>query len=201
VLNWPPYFVLDMNPTALLPAGWEADVQLLAEGIDRQKLVTAPSPEPADGESWSFSVVTGDRVQAQLDWLWRLYHGQFRAFASERFGAALYPANRLDATTTLNVLEGRGAGNEWHRDTNPVSGLFFATSLAPGDGGALQFRSPDGQFSEIRPYAGLFVCFDGSCEHQVAPLLAATRRLSFPMTYYSSAVDQPFANENNRYEL
>jgi hypothetical protein len=35
----------------------------------------------------------------------------------------------------------------------------------------------------------------------VAPLLTATRRLSFPMTYYASADDQPFASENNRYTV
>lgn len=44
---------------------------------------------------------------------------------------------------------------------------FFATSLEPGDGGALQFRAPDGRFCEIQPRAGVFVCFDGLCEHQV----------------------------------
>ncbi len=200
-MRWPPFFVMDLNPMELLPSGWKEGVDLLSRSSDCQILISEPSPEPANGESWSFSVVTGDRLRAQLDWLWALYHGQFKAFASEHFGATLYPANRLDATTTLNILEGRGAGNEWHNDANPVSGLFFATSLNEGDGGELQFRSSDGQFAEIRPRAGLFVCFNGSCDHQVAPLKTATRRLSFPMTYYASAEDQPFANENNRYQL
>lgn len=200
-MHWPPYFALDLNPTGLLPSGWEAQVDALSRGPDTQILADLPSPGSTDAERWSFSVVTGDRVRGRLDWLWRLYHGLFRQFASESFDAALYPANRLDATTTLNILEGRGAGNEWHRDANPVSGLFFATTLLPGEGGELQFRSSDGRFCEIRPGAGVFVCFDGSCEHQVAPLNAATRRLSFPMTYYASAEDQPFANENNRYEI
>jgi hypothetical protein len=198
-MNWPPFFALDLNPMGLLPMGWDVEVDALSRGPDTQVLTTAESPGSTEAERWSFSVVTGDRVRDRLDWLWQLYHGHFRIFASQSFGVELYPANRLDATTTLNILEGRGAGNEWHRDSNPVSGLFFATSLEPGDGGELQFRSSDGRFCEIRPSAGVFLCFDGSCEHQVAPLQTATRRLSFPMTYYTSAEDQPFANENNRY--
>jgi hypothetical protein len=198
-MNWPPFFTLDLDAMGLLPLGWDIEVDALSRGSDVQILTEAVTLGSTEAGRWSFSVVTGDRIRERLDWLWRLYHGHFRNFASESFGTALYPANRLDATTTLNILEGRGAGNEWHRDANPVSGLFFATSLEPGEGGELQFRSSDGRFCEIRPRAGLFVCFDGSCEHQVAPLQTATRRLSFPMTYYASAEDQPFANENNRY--
>jgi hypothetical protein len=75
---------------------------------------------------------------------------------SESFGAALHPANRADATTTLNILVGRGAGTEWHRDANPVSSLLFATSLQPDNGGEFQFRPSDGQLCEIRPRAGVF---------------------------------------------
>lgn len=200
-MRWPPYFTLDLNPTGLLPPGWDTEVDALSRGSDKQILADLPSHGSTNAERWSFSVVTGDRVRERLDWMWRLYHGRFRQFASDSFGTALYPSNRLDATTTLNILEGCGAGNEWHRDANPVSGLFFATSLQPSDGGELQLRASDGRFCEIRPRAGVFVCFNGTCDHQVAPLKTATRRLSFPMTYYASAQDQPFANENNRYEI
>ena len=200
-MNWPPFFALNVNPLGLLPLAWEIEVDALSSGPDVQILTAAASPGSTVPGRWRFSVVTGDRIRESLGWLWQLYHGRFRNFASESFGTTLYPANRLDATTTLNILEGRGAGNDWHRDANPVSGLFFATSLEPDEGGELQFRSSDGRFCEIRPRAGVFVCFDGSCEHQVAPLQTPTRRLSFPMTYYASAQVQPFANENNRYEF
>lgn len=53
----------------------------------------------------------------------------------------------------------------------------------------------------MRPIPGLFVCFPGPAEHRVAPLLAPGTRLAFAMTYYTSADDQPFASEVERYEL
>jgi 2OG-Fe(II) oxygenase superfamily len=199
-MTWPPFFEMDLTERGLLPSGWAHDVESLAASTHRQ-IIAEALPDSTDHENWTFSVVTGDHVRENLDWLWALYHGIFRDFASAKFGVPLYPANRLDATTTLNILAGPGARNEWHRDANPVSGLFYATSLAEGDGGELQFRSPDGQLCEVRPRAGHFVCFEGSCDHQVAPLRRKVRRLSFPMTYYSSIEDQPFANENNRYEI
>ena len=200
-MNWPPFFLLDLNPLDLLPANWIKNIDEVATGPYRQTLITDPSPAANGGGSWSFSVVTGDLIREQIKWLWQFYHGAFKQFAGDSFGFELYPSKRLDATITLNILDGCGAGNIWHNDANPVSGLFFASTLAEDEGGELQFRSSDGRFCEIRPRAGNFVCFDGSCEHQVAPLKTAVRRLSFPMTYYRSAEDQPFANENNRYVI
>lgn len=200
-MTWPPFFEMDLTATGLLPSGWTHDVDSLAASTHRQVIAHETLLGSPDDEDWSFSVVTGDHVRENLTWLWTLYHGIFRDFASAKFGVPLYPANRLDATTTLNILAGPGAGNDWHRDANPVSGLFFATSLSHGDGGELQFRSLDGQFCEIRPRAGHFICFEGSCDHQVVPLRSMARRLSFPMTYYTSIENQPFASENNRYEI
>lgn len=198
---WPPYFLLDINQLDLLPNDWCEKVEAVATGPFQQMLITEKSFDAADEGNWSFSVVTGDIIQNQLNWLWQLYHHTFRRFANENFGFKLYPSNRLDATITLNILRGSGAGNIWHTDANPVSGLFFATTLSADEGGELQFRSSDGRFCEIRPRAGTFVCFDGLCEHQVAPLKKAVSRLSFPMTYYRSDTDQPHANENNRYVI
>lgn len=199
-LLWPPYFVWDLAAEGLLPQDWEREIAGFLAQETQHRLITEASPGAGHDEIWSFSVVTAPAIRERLGWLWKLYHGQLRRFASDSFDVPLFPSNRLDATITLNILEGRGAANIWHRDANPVSGLFFATSLAEDDGGELQFRSSDGRFAEICPRAGLFVCFRGSCEHQVAPLLGRERRLAFPMTYFTSATDQPFASENNRYE-
>lgn len=200
-MNCPPFFEMDLTATALLPSGWAHDVNALAASTHRQVIANGTLPGSPDNESWSFSVVTGQHVRESLGWLWMLYHGIFRDFASTNFGVPLYPANRLDATTTLNILSGHGAGHDWHQDANPVSGLFFATALEKGQGGALQFRSPDGELREVRPRAGLFVCFPGRCDHRVEPLRGFAERISFPMTYYTSPEHQPFASENNRYVI
>lgn len=201
---WPPFFVLDLfapdiEPQAIFPPTWQQDVMALSYGDACHQLIPEPSDKSPDRAEWTFSVVTAPDIRSSLGWLWKLYHGQFRRFAIESHGIPLFPSNRLDATLTLNILDGHGASNIWHRDANPVSGIFYPVSLTEDEGGELQFRSSCGRLAAIQPRAGLFVCFRGDCEHRVAPLRGTARRLAFAMTYFTSDIDQPFANENNRY--
>ncbi len=182
---------IDANP--LLPPAWKQEVAGLADGPDLISLIAE--------DDWQFCVVTGNIVTRRLDWLWRLYHGAFREFASTAFGRDLVPSNRRDATVTLNLLSGFGATNLWHSDTCAVTGVLFATTHEEGQGGTLQFRDEAETVSEIRPIAGHFVCFRGSVEHRVAPLQIDDKRISFPMTFYESADSQAFASPGERYTL
>jgi len=191
--------VFDAAAAGLLPSGWQDELAVLAHSDEVQVLEVRPFDADSGQDPWRFSVLTADRTSLQLDWLWHLYHGEFRGFASECFGRPLYPSNRCSATTTLNLLEGLGAGNEWHRDAIPVTGGCFGSTLMPDQGGQLQVRGADGAMEELAVRAGVFVCFAGPLEHRVAPLLAPLVRLAVPMTYYDSVEDQPFANESDRY--
>ncbi len=190
-----------LDASALLPPGWQAQVETVAQSAE-MLVLEEHLHAPASGLGpWLFAVLPADLASQRFDWLWRLYHGAFQDFASERFGQRLFPANRRSATITLNRLTGLGAGNDWHRDANPVTGVFYATSLSAGEGGQLQVRSEQGVVEELVVSAGTFVCFSGPLEHRVAPLLVAGERLAVAMTYYTSIEDQPFASAHDRYEV
>lgn len=196
-MSWRPYFTFDLEALGLLPGGWRSAVEALADGPDVLDIITGEVS--ADGAAWRFSILQGGPVRAALPWFWDLYHGRMRQFASESFGRPLFPSNRLESTTSLNILSGAGATNDWHRDANPVTGVLFATTLSEVEGGCLEFREADGRTCALQPRAGTFVCFAGPCDHRVAPISHECRRLALPMTYYDSVEDQPFASEGQRY--
>lgn len=192
---WPPFHQLDLAEAGLLPPGWLDDVEAAARGPDRQLIEKGV----VDGERWRFTLLPGDLVRERIGWTRDLYHGPLRDFASERYGRTLFPANRLSATVSLNILAGRGAGHGWHTDMNPVTGILFATTLGEGEGGVLEFRAPDGRTASLRPHAGLFLAFVGPVSHRVTPLTVPGPRLALPMNYYNSAADQPEESPLGRY--
>lgn len=183
----------DVQAAGLLPADWQDEIAALASGSGRQRLIEMTK----GGDSWTFDVVPADVVIQQLGWLSLLYNGALRSFASTAFKCALLPARRRSATVTLNLLAGIGATNEWHSDSNSVTGVLYVTSLTPDDGGQLEFR--DGP--ALCPRAGQFVCFAGGREHRTAPLRRDVQRLALAMTYYAEAADQSAANAGDIYTL
>ena len=197
-MHWPPYFTLDLAALGLLPADWEAQVRAGATAPERVTVATPGMPSPDDGQ---FSILAGTDVRARFGWLWDLYHRPIRDFVAQSAGRPVFPANRVSSAMTLNILEGSGATQEWHSDATAMTGVFFATTLAEGEGGELEFRHPDGRIAQLRPRAGVFTCFSGPIQHRVAPLTASTQRLSFPLLFYASAEDQPFASVDDRYEM
>lgn len=192
---------LDAAATGLLPCGWQEGIVSLAHSGELLVLEEHPHDPVAGLGPWSFAVLPAELTSIRLDWLWRLYHGAFREFASAAFGQPLFPANRRSATITLNRLAGSGATNGWHRDANPVTGVFYASTLNATQGGRLELRGDDGAVTSQAVQAGSFVCFAGPCEHRTAPLRTDDERLAVAMTYYTSIADQPFASDGDRYEL
>jgi hypothetical protein len=89
---------------------------------------------------------------------------------------------------------------EWHVDSNPLTGLLFAATLEPEDGGELVFR-PDPASSmnddwelRIRPTAGTLYLYDArAAAHSVEPVLRENVRISVPMNFYypSGQADRP----------
>jgi hypothetical protein len=197
-MHWPPCSTFDLAAQGLLPEDWVEQVRAGAEAPERVTVATPGVSRPDDGQ---FSILEGTDVRARFGWLWDLYHRQIRDFVTQSFGGPIFPANRVSSAMTLNILEGAGATQAWHNDATAMTGIFFATTLAEGEGGELEFRRDDGEIAQLRPLAGLFVCFPGPIAHRVAPLLAPIQRLSFPLIYYASIEDQPFASEHDRYEL
>jgi hypothetical protein len=191
-MPWPPFFVLDLAEQGLLPPGW-SEAAFSFEDRPAIPIMAGEGDAP-----WRFDIIEGDSIRAELGWLFDLYLGPLREFSSRSFGTPLFPCRHERATITLNILTGLGAGNDWHTDQNPVTALFYPQTLAPDQGGLLQFKRADGATAEIAPRAGSFVCFDGAVPHRVTPLTSGTR-LAYAMLYFHSLTDQPFPPETPDY--
>lgn len=189
--DWQPYQTLDLAAAGLLPDGWAEQVAALADAPERIAIIDAPS--------WNFTIVEGDVLRARLPWFWTLYHGVLRDFASASLGQPVFASNRLSSATTLNILRGGGATNDWHRDVNIVTGVFYAA--IPAGAGTLSFRDGDNRTAKLTPRPGLFTCFPGAVEHRVDPLPEGGERLAIAMVYHASPTDQPPAFGRDVYTL
>jgi 2OG-Fe(II) oxygenase superfamily len=190
-----PYYSLNLLELGILPSSWQEDVFRVSRDHSIDTVLTGEgltSRERNPGQKFRVRVVDGVLVKQELFWLWNLYEDQLRAFASAAFGKPLFTANLLHTTININQLSGRNAQYEWHVDSNPVTGVLFATDSEDGLGGSLVFRKPCGARYIVRPRAGTFVCFDArEIPHRVAPLRKDGIRVSLPMNYYESQTDQP----------
>lgn len=189
--DWQPFHTLDLAAAGLLPDGWADQVAALADAPERIAIIDAPG--------WNFTIVEGDVLRARLPWFWTLYHGVLRDFASTSLGQPVFASNRLSSATTLNILRGGGATNDWHRDANIVTGVFYA--VVPEGAGTLSFRDGDDRTATLMPRPGLFTCFPGAVEHRVDPLPEGGERLAIAMVYHASPTDQPPAFGRDVYTL
>jgi hypothetical protein len=192
--SWRPYYQLDLSAAGLLPLGWAAQIRAISAEFGVDTMLTgegSTSREPIKDVQLPVRVVLGGSIRASLPWIWQLYCGTLLEFSARSFARTLFIANKTDTAVNVNHISGAGARYEWHVDTNPVTGLFFATDSEPSSGGALIFKHPDGTIARIYGKAGTYVCFDArDIEHSVEPLQGGDR-ITLPMNYYESALDQP----------
>ena len=107
-------------------------------------------------------------------------------------------AKDIASGININYLEGAGSIYERHRDTNPVTGILFGNSLTKVDGGELVFETVP-EF-RVRPRKGLFIIFDArDVIHYVSPLSAGVHRVSLPMNFYDSPIEQSRPADLNNY--
>lgn len=183
----PIYGELDLVSAGLLPHKWVKDVIDVVDRCAQWVQLTGDSSTslPREGESpGAYEVVTGEVIEERLPWLTALYRQQLLDFASDVAGRPLKVAESLRSAVNFNALRGRAARYEWHVDSNPVTGLLFASSHPPGSGGELVFEVDGARFG-IYPRAGLFLAFDARKHpHTVLPLRADDLRISVPMNFY-----------------
>ena len=192
---WRPYFAWDLISTGLLPARWEDSVQDTVEEFGFGTVLTgdgSTSREKRSGQHIPVRVVDGSAIKHSLPWLWSLYSGPLLEFSSRSFNRTLFPAIDIKSAVNINHISGEGARYEWHVDSNPVTGLLFASTCPPEQGGALVFRDVQNKRkSVVRPRSGLFICFDArQIPHRVAPVKGAFSRSSIPMNYYEDSTNQ-----------
>jgi hypothetical protein len=193
---WKPYYELDAQAKGLLPYGWQAQIAKIVRSFGYKTVLTGDSATSREhNSSVSIEVVVTDGISivSELPWLWNLYRGQFMDFAAEAFSKKLFPASDVRSAVNINSISGVDGRYEWHVDSNPVTGLLFVSDLSASDGGALVFRDRTRKLNAVvRPRSGRFLCFDArDIPHRVAPLRREIQRLSVPMNYYESSIDQP----------
>lgn len=189
------FFTWDLSPTGLLPSSWEDEIAAAIQQDGVSTILSGDSEQSReDSPRYEIPVlvVTGDACSGRMPWLRGLYENELREFASSCFQRSLFVANDLKSSININCLRGIGARYEAHVDTNPVTGLIFATNATPQTGGQLVFRSKAGPDVVIWPKKGVFLAFDArTISHFVAPLNVDMDRISLPMNYYESAHEQP----------
>lgn len=192
--HFKPYHAQDLLRTGVLPPDWQSDILSVVQGHGVDTILTgagSTSRETRSDRRMHVRVADGVAVKSYLPWLWELYSGYLREFSAAKFGKPLFVANLLHTTININQLMGRGAEYEWHVDSNPVTGLLFVTDTPIGFGGSLVFRPRAAKPSIVRPKAGTFICFDArDIPHRVTPLRTNGVRISVPMNYYDSAIEQ-----------
>lgn len=203
-MKWPPHWEWDLNGTGLLPAGWMD--QIVSVSARRGRLThlqgdNSTSLEPSTQNPVILRVVSGEAIQAELSWLWDLYTGPLLDFAAAASGQNLYVANDVRSAININQIDGVDGRYEWHVDTNPITGILYASAQDVITGGQLIFRDPKTERTislEHRP--GSFICFDARLlPHYVTPLNIDNSRYSVPMNYYTSHTKQPRPADLNEY--
>lgn len=169
-----------------LPENWEETVFNVAREQSAQTHLdgkSSTSREESEVELEVF-VVTGEVVKEQIPWLHQLYNTRLKSLASATMGMDVSTHKDIRAGININSLRGSGARYEWHVDSNPLTGLLFASTHEKGEGGELVFRV-NGDERIICPQKGVFLTFDArEAPHTVFPLLNDKTRISIPMNYY-----------------
>lgn len=136
-----------------------------------------------------YTVVTGQYIEANLPWLWKLYQGPFRKLVSQVAGQEVVvdPDKKFSANINTLTLKTQQDGYELHTDINPWTGLLAVTTMHEGDGGELIHVLPDGRRVGTRIQAGMLYIFDGrNHPHKVNPLNPhgnVDTRITVPMDY------------------
>jgi hypothetical protein len=184
-----------------LPERWHEEGVGVAERFAAEKsLVPTSVTSREDERVSSIPVLTvgGSRVAEQLPWLYSLYRTRFRDLAQRLTSEPLVCASDDRYGVTLNVQRGRGMRYEAHVDSNPIEGLLYFTSHAPGQGGDLRVSNVgdvegtaeiDADMTCIYPVAGHIVYFDARHHSHYVTGLAEDHdlRVVAAMNFYTPA--------------
>ncbi len=180
---------LDLNP--LLPGTFAALLQLTAHAHGRHVVKRGRgygSLEPEKTAGLDYLVLTGSDVVEHLPWLHELYLGPMRTMVESVLGQRVIIPDDLDGSINVNMLMGKGARYEWHKDRQRYTLNLFACTLTEDDGGALMVKTgPEISRRYIYPVCGRAVLFDGArIPHGVEALKSNDLvRVTVPMTYFT----------------
>ncbi len=181
------FAAFDIEAAGLLPTGWREDVIRVASTLARPAELRGGAPaslEPV-GTLIPYGLVDGEVVGEALPWLTRLYANLADDLASRLSGKSILTSDKPINGVNINVLRGVGSRYELHLDTNPLTGLIFATTHAADEGGQLEFDVQPSPLS-FPPRSGVLLLFDATrAPHRVTPLTKDVTRISIPMNFYT----------------
>lgn len=181
-----------------LPVDWDGHILSIVAQCAVEKLLVSSSVtsrELTQSKMIRVQTVGGRTVVARLPWLYDLYRGQFRDIAQSISDEPVYTAEDVRYAVNLNVQTGPHMRYECHVDSNPIEGLLYITTHAPGDGGelvvanrpdALGVEAISSDCTRIYPERGKLVFFDATSHpHFVAPLKSGSQRVVVAMNFYT----------------
>lgn len=196
-----PFPIYAAEISSLLPSGWQAEIQAVVSLHGFHSKLDGGSVTSRDGvfqaqESSQITVVDGRAAAAGVPWLLDVYRGPILDMANALGLGRYRPSQAIHSAVNINCQRD-GERYEWHVDSNPLTGLLFASTLDAGQGGQLVFRedplasgSSEDWELRIRPRLGVLHLYDArAVAHTVEPVLGDRMRLSIPMNFY-------FANDS-----
>jgi hypothetical protein len=192
--SWSTYVV-----DSLLPQGWRDELMAVAEHdavFHMLEASSVTSREASPFEKIPSLTVDGRVLRDRAPWLFELYQGPFRDLAATTAGTAVACAREDLYGAVLNVQRGAGMRYECHVDSNPLQGLLYVTTHAPGEGGELVVARDPGAHSVadvdaacdlIYPVAGHLVFFDARQHPHYVRALAdeSAVRVVVAMNFYT----------------
>lgn len=182
------YLDCDIASLSIIPNDW---LDQLNSVIDKHSEFqhldgkSSTSREEVGFPGTTIRIVNGNNISLYLPWLYDCYRTTLCELTAKASGAKLEVSTDIISAININVIEGIGSQYEWHVDTNPVTGLLFASTQTVDDGGELLFQYPD-RLHQVMPVIGRYIAFDArDVPHTVAQLKTNCRRISIPMNYYT----------------
>lgn len=195
----------DVGP--ILPSNWQDEIVRIVDAFAVQRILRPRSvtSREHDRDATIPVLTVGGRIVArELPWLRRLYEHEFRNYGEECIQEEVAIARDERYAVNINAQRGRQMRYECHVDSNPLEGLLYVTTHAPGQGGELAVANNstahsvadvDRDCTCIYPQSGTLVFFDARLHaHYVRPLQHDNAtRIVVAMNYYT-----PSAPESNR---
>lgn len=193
------YFEFDMN--SILPIGWNNDILNVANNYAKYKMLVSnsiTSREKYRTIQIEALTVDGVVIKKHLPWLYDLYKSDFYELGKQCVKENLYLARDDLYAINLNIQKGTKMRYECHIDSNPLQGVFYATSHDEKDGGelvvsnnpnALGIDEIDLDCKVIYPKKGFLYLFNAYYNpHYVRPLKSSNGcRVSCPMNFYTDS--------------
>ena len=186
-LNNPIYEIIDLEQLGILPNNWNIHIEEVVLQFGRFVRLdgkSSTSREPENTEGCDCYILSGDVIQKELTWLFNLYTTRLVEFATIVAGQPMKYSDDVESGIVINSLRGINARYEWHVDSNPMTGILYATTHEESEGGELVFKI-NNEFIKVTPTAGEFILFDARLiPHCVFPLTNDRHRISVPMNFY-----------------